>query len=144
MAEFAASHAGTETVVADRDRIVLEGIGEVITTFGHSTHEDTDALIGIQVRNVVTDFDHFGIEGESDLPAVWWQMIRDRVLDDFEQFLLRIDRSDRQLMKKLNHQTCKALKSSRNADCWADFDESTFGGVNEDLQLAGLVDGRIQ
>lgn len=47
-------------------------------------------------------------------------------------------------MEQLNHQTGEPLEGTRNANGRADLNEDTFGGVNVYLQLAGLVDGRVQ
>lgn len=47
-------------------------------------------------------------------------------------------------MEQLDHQTSEALECSRNADRRADFDEDPFGGVDVNLQSAGLVDGRVE
>jgi hypothetical protein len=47
-------------------------------------------------------------------------------------------------VEQLDHQTSKSLECSRDADGWADFDQNAFSGVDVDLELAGLVDGRVQ
>ena len=41
MAKLATCNTGTETVVADTDRFVLELIGKVILAFCHGTYKDT-------------------------------------------------------------------------------------------------------
>lgn len=46
MAEFAARHARTQTVVTDTDGLVLEGISKVVMAFRHRSNEDADALLG--------------------------------------------------------------------------------------------------
>lgn len=46
MAELAACDTGTQAVVTDGNRVILEGVGKVIVSLGHGTHEDTDALLG--------------------------------------------------------------------------------------------------
>lgn len=82
MAEFTASHTRTQTVIADADRLVLEGVGKIIFALGHGSYKDADALSWTQGLDVVLDSDDFSIEAQGDLPAVGWQMIRNWVLDD--------------------------------------------------------------
>lgn len=53
MAELAASNTGTERIVADTDRVVLELIRERIVALGHGTDEDANALLGSKILNVV-------------------------------------------------------------------------------------------
>ena len=71
-------------------------------------------------------------------------MVRDGGFDDLEQLLLRVDGSNGQPVQQLDHQASKTLERSWDADCRAHFDQNTFGSVDVDLQLAGLVDGRIE
>lgn len=71
-------------------------------------------------------------------------MIGDRVLDNLEQFLLRICRADGKSVEELDHQAREALEGTRYADCRADFDENAFCSVNVDLELSGLVDWRVK
>ena len=47
-------------------------------------------------------------------------------------------------MKELDHQSSEALISARDADRRIDLDEDVFGGVDEDLQSAGLVEGTVK
>lgn len=47
-------------------------------------------------------------------------------------------------MKELNHQTGEPLEGSRDTDGGVHFDQNSFGGVNENLQSPGLVDGRVE
>lgn len=47
-------------------------------------------------------------------------------------------------MEKLNHETSEALEGTRDSDGRRNFDKDTVGGVDVDLQLAGLVDGRVE
>lgn len=47
-------------------------------------------------------------------------------------------------MKKLHHQSRKSLECTRDADCRADPDEYILGCLNIDLELARLVDGRVE
>lgn len=44
VAKLAAGHAGTQTVIADTDGLVLEFISKVVLPFGHGADEDTDAF----------------------------------------------------------------------------------------------------
>jgi len=71
-------------------------------------------------------------------------MVRDGILDDLEKFLLRVDGTNGQSVKKLDHETRKSLECTWNTDGGADFDEDSFGGVNIDLQTTSFVDGRVQ
>ena len=47
-------------------------------------------------------------------------------------------------MKELDHKTGESLEGTWNTDGWADLDENTFGGMDVDLQLSGLVDRRVE
>lgn len=94
MAEFTASNTGTQTVVADTDLIILEGIRKVIVALGHSPDKDADTLLGPQGLDIVGSAHHRGLKTERHLAAVGGQMVGDGVLDDLEQFLLRIGRAD--------------------------------------------------
>jgi hypothetical protein len=47
-------------------------------------------------------------------------------------------------MEELDHETGKPLECTRNANRWVDFNENAFGGVNVNLEFAGLVNGRIE
>ena len=88
MAELAAGHAGAEAVVADAYGVVLELVGERVSTFRHRTNKHAYALLRAQVGDVVPDSDDGRVEGEGDFPAVGGQVVGDGVLDDFEEFPL--------------------------------------------------------
>ena len=45
---------------------------------------------------------------------------------------------------ELTHESTETLERSWNSDGRVDFDEDASGGVNVDLQLAGLVEGRVE
>lgn len=47
-------------------------------------------------------------------------------------------------MKQLDHQSCEALISTRNADRRIDLNEDVFGSVDEDLQSTSLVEGTVK
>lgn len=116
MTEFAASNTGAETVIADRDGFVLESICKVILALCHGSDKDTYAFLRVEILNIVSNSDNFSIETECDLATIRWQMVCDRVLDNLEQLLLRIDRSYRQLVQQLYHQTSEPLECSRNSN----------------------------
>lgn len=90
MTEFTARNAGTQAIVTDTDRVIFERIGKGIISLGHRTNEDTDALLGVQGLNVVLNPDHGRVETEGHFPAVGRQMVRDRVLNYFQQLLVRV------------------------------------------------------
>ena len=94
MTELTAGNTGTQTVVADTDLVVFEGIRKVIVALGHGSDEDANALLGPQGLDVVGGADDRRLETEGDLAAVGRQMVCDGVLDDLEQFLLRIGGAD--------------------------------------------------
>lgn len=144
VAEFTAGHAGAEAVVADGDGVVFERIGKIVAAFRHGTDEDTNALIRIQSLDVISNADNLSIEREGDFSAFGRKVIRDWVLDDLEELLLRIDRPYGEFVKKLDHEASKTLECARNTHGRADFDQYTFSSVDVDLQLPSLVDGRIQ
>lgn len=95
VAELATGDAGRETEVADGDLLVDVGVGEVIRALGHGTHEDTDALVGVEPVDVGPNVGDRGVEAESDLAALGWQMLGDGVVDDAEQLLLGVGGPDR-------------------------------------------------
>lgn len=144
MAEFTAGHTSTQAVVADTDLVILQRVGKVIITLGHGTDEDADALFGIQRLNVVSGPHNGSLETESHLAAVGRQVVRNGVFDNLQQLLLRIRRADGQPVKELNHQTGKPLECPRNAHGGIHFDQDALGGMDEDLQLSGLVDRGIE
>lgn len=47
-------------------------------------------------------------------------------------------------MKELNHQTGEPLEGSGDTDGGVHFDQNPFGGMNENLESSGLVDGRVE
>lgn len=47
-------------------------------------------------------------------------------------------------MEQLNHETGEPLESSGNADRGVNLDQNSLGGVDEDLEATGFVDGRIK
>ena len=67
--KFAAGYAGAKTVIADTDRLVFEGIREIVFAFGHGAYKDAYAFCGCQAIHVVSDSDHWSIETEGDLTA---------------------------------------------------------------------------
>lgn len=71
-------------------------------------------------------------------------MVGDRILDDLEQLLLGVGGANRESVEELNHEPGKAFESARYPDARTDFDKNSFGGMYVDLELAGLVDGRIE
>lgn len=139
MAELATGHTGTQTVIADTDRVVLEGIGKVIVTLGHGTHEDTDTLLGAEGLDVVAGPDDWSLETQGHFTAVGRQVIGDGVFDDLKELLLGVGGADGQTVQKLHHQASKTLEGTGNADRGVDFDQDPFGGMDEDLELASLV-----
>lgn len=142
--ELAASDTGGQGVVADGNGIVLELVGESIRSLGHSTDEDTYALLGTQILHVVSHSYHRRIVGEGDFAAVRREVVGDGVLDDLEQLLLRGGGADGELVEQLNHQTGEALEGTRNADGGRDFNEDALSGVDVDLKLARLVQRRVE
>ena len=144
MAELAAGNAGTQTVVADTDRVVLVLVRKVIPSLGHGTDKHADALLRAKRFDVISDTHHGCVETQGDLPAVWRKVVRDGVLDDFQQLLLRVRRPNRESVQKLDHQTGKSLEGARNTDRWADFDENALGSVDINLQLSSFIDRGIE
>lgn len=144
MAELATRHAGTQTEIADTDRIIFERIGKVITTLGHGAHEDTDTFLGTERANIIVDAHDWRIETERDLAAVGREMVGDRVLDDLEEFFLGVGGADGEAVQELHHQSGEPLECARDAHRGADFNQDALGGMDIDLQLSRLVDGRIE
>ncbi len=71
-------------------------------------------------------------------------MLRDRLWDDLQEFLLGRSGFDGKSVEELDHQPSKSLEGTRDSDSGAHFDEDSFGGVNVDLKLPSLVDRRIK
>lgn len=84
MAESAAGDTGTQTEVADTDRVVLELVCKGIVTLGHGSDEDADALLRCEVGDVVAHTDNGRVETEGDLAAVGREVVGDGVLDDLQ------------------------------------------------------------
>jgi len=71
-------------------------------------------------------------------------MIGYGVLDDFEELLLGCGRANGQAVEELDHEACEPFERSGDAHGWVDFDQDALGGMNEDLELAGFVDWRVE
>ena len=84
IAEFAASNASAQAIVAYADSVVFEGVGEVIITFSHGTNENANALFWPYIFNVVLYPNDVGIVAECDLAAIGWKVICDGILDDLK------------------------------------------------------------
>lgn len=115
MAKLAAGDAGRETVVADGNLLIYELIGKVVGSLGHSANEDTYALLGSEILDIVSRSHNLFVKTECNLAAVGREVVRNGVLDDTQQLFLRVRRSDGQTMKELHHQTGEALEGSRNS-----------------------------
>jgi hypothetical protein len=144
MAELAAGNAGTEVKLANSDAVVFDVVGKVVIAFGHGTYEYCDALALVEIANVVADTYDLGVEAKRNLAAVGGKVIGDRVLDDFDELFLRRRRPDLMSVQELDHESSEPLEGTRNAHCRADPDEHILGRVDVDLELARLVDGRIE
>ena len=88
--ELSARYASAQTEVANADGIVLDVVCKVVVTFRHSAHKYANALLGSNIRNIVCDSHHLRVIAKRDFAAIWWKMIGDWVLYDFEEFFLRI------------------------------------------------------
>jgi len=144
MAELAACNAGTKVVIADGDAVVLEVVGKIIVALCHGSDEDGDALVLVEVCNVITYTHDVGVETERDLAAVGRQVVGDGVLDDLDELLLRLCRANLMAVEQLDHQTSESLESSGKAHAGGHFDQHILGCLNVDLEPARLVDRRIQ
>ena len=144
VAEFAAGHAGAEAEGTNADGIVFERVCKIILALGHGTDEDTYTLFGSQIRDVVPNTDNLGVEAQGDLSTIRGQVVSNRILDHFEQFLLGIHGPDGQFVKQLDHKTCKSLESPGDSDRWVDLNEDPLGCVDIDLESSGFVDWRIK
>lgn len=144
MAKLATSDAGRKTEVADRYLLIDKLVGESVGALGHGSDEDADALLGTYALYPVTNSHQRSIETQRDFTAVWGQMVGNGVLDDPQELLLGCSRSDGETMEKLDHETSEALEGTRDSDGGRNLDEDALGGVDVDLQLASLVDGRVE
>jgi hypothetical protein len=84
MAESTASDTGTQTEVADTDRVVLELICKGVVTLGHGSDEDADALLGCEIGDVVAHTNNGRVETKGDLAAVGREVVGDRVLNNLQ------------------------------------------------------------
>ena len=88
-----------------------------------------------------SELPHEGFPGQQNRRCGCAQRV---VLDDPQELLLGRGRSDGEAMEKLDHETSEALEGTRDSDGGRNLDEDALGGVDVDLQLAGLVDGRVE
>jgi len=144
MTELAARHTRTQREIANTNGIILELIRKVILPFRHRTHKHANTLLRSQPPNVVSHPDDLGIETQRDFAAVRGKVLRDWVLNDFEQLFLGVDAADGEAVQELDHQAGETLEGAGDADGGGDFDEDVFGGVDVDLELAGFVDGGVE
>jgi hypothetical protein len=114
--EFAAGDTSRQTVVANGYLLIHVLVGKGISTLSHGTNEDTDALVGRQVRHVVPDAHHGRVKTKGDLATVGRQVISDRVRDDSQEFLLGVGGPNGQAVEKLDHQASKSFESTRNSN----------------------------
>jgi hypothetical protein len=133
MTKFAASDAGREFELANRDLLVHKLVRKVVRSLSHGAYENTNTLVCSERLDVVSHMNHLGIEAERDLPAVGWQVIGDGVVYDAEQFLLRFGTLDREPVQELNHQAREALERARKTNRRRDLDEHAPGCVDVDL-----------
>lgn len=141
MAKLAAGDTGTQTVVADTDSVILEGIGEVVMALGHGTDKNRNTLLRTEGFDIILGADNGRLETHGDLAAIGGQVVGDRVLDNLEQLFLRVGGTNGKAVQQLNHQTGETLESSGNANGGVDFDQNALGCVDENLEPTGLVDG---
>lgn len=144
MTELAAGNTGGQTVVTDRDLLVDELIGKVVGTLSHGSNKYTNTLLWLKALNVFSDLDNFGIETECNFSAVWWKVVAYWVLDDLQELLLRVRRANRKTVEKLNHETGESFESTWNTDGWRDLNQDTLCCMDVDLELASLVDRRVE
>lgn len=144
MAKLATGHTRGETVVADGDFLVDKLVGEIVGTLCHCSDKHTHALLRPDGLNPISDAHQWSIETEGNLAAVGWQVVTDWVLDDSQELFLGSGRADRKSMQQLYHETSKPLKGSGNSDGGGYFNQHALGRVDINLQLAGLVDRRIE
>jgi hypothetical protein len=71
-------------------------------------------------------------------------VVGDGILDDLDELLVGSSGADLVAMQQLDHQTGEALEGTRYAHGGVDLDEHAAGGLDVDLQLARLVDGRVE
>lgn len=98
MTKLAASHAGTEIKVADTDRFILVFIRKRVVSLCHCTDKDTNALLRADTLDIVVYTHHVCIKRQCHLSAIRRQVIRDWILDHFEQFFLRILGANREFV----------------------------------------------
>lgn len=103
MAELAACNAGTETPVANTDRVVLEVIREVVIALGHGPDENSNAFVLVQSVDVVPYANNFGFEAERNLAAIRRKVVCDGILNDLDELFLGGSRPDLMSVEKLDH-----------------------------------------
>jgi len=103
VAELAACHTGRETEIADGNLLVDKLVSKVVGSLGHGSHEDADALLVVQLLDVLSHSHQWRIKTEGDLATVGREVVGDWVGDDLEQLLLRVDGADGESVKELHH-----------------------------------------
>ena len=103
MTKLAAGNTGTQCVITNTDGIVLERVGKVIASLGHGADEDANTFLGAEGFDVITDADDGGFETHRHLATVRREVIGDGILDDLEQFLVRVGGADGESMQELDH-----------------------------------------
>lgn len=93
VAELAACHTGRKGVVADGDLLIYHGVGEAVVALGHGSHENTDALFGLQSLNVIATPDQLGVKTQGYLPAIWRQVVSNGVLNYAQKLLVGVGRA---------------------------------------------------
>lgn len=133
MTELAASNTGRETKVADGNLLVDIRVSKVVGTLGHSTNEDANAFIVIELVDVAPDLHDGSVETEGDFAALWGQVVGDGVLNDTEQFFLRIGGFYGETVEQLDHEAGKTLEGTRDSHRRRHLYQDTLGGGDVDL-----------
>jgi hypothetical protein len=143
VAEFATRNTSTQAVIADTYLIILVQIGKVILAFRHGSYEDTNTLLWLKCFDVVLYAHNRSLKTQSDLSAVWWEMIGDGILDDAKEWFVRLVGANMVTLEELNHQTSETLECTGKADGGVDFNENILGCMDVYLQFASFVDRGI-
>ena len=110
----------------------------------HGADKDDDRVRVGDGRKVLGEADGGGIKGEGNFVGEGGEVVRDGVLDHLEQLFRAVDGADREAMEELDHEAAEALERAGDADGRIDLNEDAARGVDIHLQLAGLVQGRVE
>ena len=102
-----------------------------------------NGLISGQGGDVGVDIDEGGFGAGAYFESVGWNVVRQRILNDFHQDFVGALGADLELGQQLGHQRLKSFERSGNLYAWVYLDQLVLLGVNKYLQKTRFVKGRV-